>query len=150
MKLQAKIAMVLVGAVLPHMCAVVALAFYTTKHPGPLPRPILVLLFCLFILTIVGGGVLLSRVVRKRVKIETADEGKLRRARATKGMKVGLVVWGLILLNGVRLVAQHEVRWIYAIPGLGVDILLIVAFWISLKRLEKSETKGSETGQQHT
>lgn len=149
MKLRGKIALILVGITLPYMCAVVAFGIYVMKHPGPVPRSISVPLLCFFILTIVGGAIILSRAVRKQAKIETADEGKLRRARAMKGMKLGLVVWGLILLNGIRLIAQHEVPWIYAISGLTVDALLIAVFWISLKRLRKSEGTTAETGQQH-
>ena len=149
MKLQGKIALILVGITLPYMCAVVAFGFYITKHPGPVPRSISVPLFCFFLLTIIGGAMIVSRMARKRARIETAEEGKLRRARAVKGLKAGLVVWGLILLNGIRLVAQHEIPWAYAIPGLTVDVLLVVVFWTSLKRLKKFETK-AEADQQHT
>lgn len=139
MKLQAKIAVVLVGITLAYMCAAVAFSLYLVKHPGPVPRSISIPLLCFFILTIVGGAVILSRVVRKQARVETVEEGKLRRARAVKGLKAGLILWGLILLNGIRLVAQNEVPWVYAIPGLTVDVLLIAVFGVSLRKLRKFE-----------
>jgi hypothetical protein len=150
MKSRPKVALVLGGIVVPYMFAVVALAFYVAKHPGPVPRSISVSMLCFLILTIAVGAIGISRGSRKQAEFKTADESKLRRARAMKGMRLGLFVWGLIFLNGIRLVAEREVPWIYAIPGLTVDGLLFVVFWTSLKRLLKAEPKPAETGQQNT
>jgi hypothetical protein len=150
MKFERKIVLLLGCMVLPNMFGAAALFVYIHTHPGELvPRWVSVPMLCLFILTIVGGSIALTRTARKQAKIETPEESKLRRSRATKGLKAGLVLWGLILLNGIRLVVQHEVPWIYAVPGLTVDVLLIVVFWISLKRLRKFEATTAETGQQH-
>jgi len=98
------------------------------------------------ILTLVLPSFIIRRAARKQAAVETAEEGRIRRARAAIGIKVGLVLWGLIFLNGIRMVVEHEVRWLYAVPGLAVDILLIVVFWNSLRRLKKFEEAGSQQG----
>ena len=122
------------------LCAGGALFLYIHAHPGGLiPRWISVPVFCLFILTIVLTSVLVKRAARKQVAAEKAEEAVIRRKRAIKVMKGGLILWGLIFLNGIRLVVQREVPLLYAIPGLAIDLLLAVVFWTSLKRMRKFE-----------
>jgi uncharacterized membrane protein YbaN (DUF454 family) len=150
MRFQRKIVLIFGCIALLWMCIGLAFAFYVVKHPGLVPRSISVSLLALFVLTIVGGGIVVSRVVRKQVSVETVEEGRIRRARAMKGMKLGLVLWGLIFLNGIRLVAQREVPLSYAVPGLAIDVFLIVAFWTSLRRLKRFEATASDSRQQHT
>jgi uncharacterized membrane protein len=148
MKFQRRIVVVLACVVVPYMCAVIALVFYIQAHPGPMPRWIPVSMLCFFVATIVVGSVVIRRTARKLAKDETAEEAKRRRATATKGLKAGLVLYVLILLNGIRLVVQREVPLKYAIPGLVIDILLIAVFWTSLRRLNRFELNNQTARQQ--
>jgi type VI protein secretion system component VasK len=148
MKFQRRIGAVLAWVVLPYMYVVVALVFYAQVHPGPIPRWILISMLCFFVATIVVGSVVIRRTARKLAKDETADEAKRRRAAATRGLKAGLVLYVLILLNGIRLIVQRTVPWNYAIPGLTIDIFLITVFWISLRRLKQIELNNQSMRQQ--
>jgi hypothetical protein len=140
MRFERKIGLLMICTVLPYMCAVAALVLYIRAHPGgPVPRWISVPMLCLFILTIVGGGMFLSRAAKKQARSETPEEGRFRRARAIKGLKAGLLVWTLILLNDVRMLAQGTIPWTAGIAGLAIVTLLIAASWVSLKRLKKVE-----------
>jgi len=131
--------------IVPYACAVVGLMYYIHGHPGePVSRWISVPLLFLLVLTILGGGVFLSRAAKKQAKSETIEEGRLRRARAIKGLKVGLVVWSLILLNDLRMLAEGAVPWTVAIVGLAVVTSLIIAFWVSLRRLHKAEMAAAQ------
>jgi Na+/H+ antiporter NhaD/arsenite permease-like protein len=130
-------------------CAGGILFFYIHAHPGELiPRSISVPIFCLFILVMVLGSVLVRRAAQKRTATETAEQAHTRRIRAAIGLKLGLGLWGLFLLNGILLTVLHKLPWQYAAPGLVVDILIIAACWMSLKRLKKAEdaTAGPATG----
>lgn len=49
--------------------------------------------------------------------------------RTTRSLQIGLVLYVVILLNGLRLVLQRTVPLPYAIPGLIVDLFLIAVFW---------------------
>jgi hypothetical protein len=137
MKLQVKTILVLV--VVPYMCAVVFFVRYVIAHPGPVPRWISLSMLLFLMLTVGGGGIVISRVARRQKAVETPEQGNLRRARARKGLKAGLVLYFVILLNGIRLIVQREIPLNYAIPGLVVDLLLIAVFWTSLRRLKNSE-----------
>ena len=140
MRFERKIGLLLICTALPYMCAVAALIAYILAHPGePVPRWISVPMLCLFILTIVGGGMFLSRAAKKQARSETPEEGRARRARAIKGLKAGLLVWALILLNDVRMLAEGTIPWTVAIAGLAVAALLIAASWVSLRRLKRAE-----------
>jgi hypothetical protein len=148
MKFLRRIAVVLICIGLSYACAIVALVTYVQAHPGPVPRWILVSLLCFFVLIIVVGSIVIRRTARKLASSETPEAGKQRRAFATKGLKAGLVLYVLILLNGIRLVVQRTVPWNYAIPGLTIDIFLITVFWISLRRLKQFELNDQATRQQ--
>lgn len=122
------------------LCAGGTLFWYIHAHPGSLiPRSISVPLFCLFILTILLLTVLVRRAARKQAAAETADEAHSRRMRAIKGLKIGLIVWGLILLNGIRMLMQRTIPWTDAIPGLLIVLMIFVVTWSSLRRLQKAE-----------
>lgn len=54
--------------------------------------------------------------------------------RASRALKIGLVLYIVILLNGLRLVLQGTVPLRYAIPGLIVDVFLIAVSWWLLAR----------------
>jgi hypothetical protein len=97
-------------------------------------------MLCLLIATCALGGVVISRVARKHLAVETPEEGDRRRTRAIKALKTGLVIYGLILLNGIGLIVRHKIPWNYGVPGLIVDLLLIVLFWFSLSRLKMPST----------
>jgi len=146
MKFGRKIVLLMVCMVLPYILAVIALVFYVHAHPGPVPRSISLSMLFFFSLTIVVGGIFLSRSVRTQAKIETSDEGRARRARAVKGLKIGMLVWALILLNDVRLLAQHDIPWRFAIPGTTISVVLMAVFWASLRRLKKAEANVSASG----
>jgi hypothetical protein len=148
MKFQRRIGVVLAWIVLPYMCAVVALVFYVQAHPGPIPHWIPISMLCFLVAIIVGGSVVIRRTARKLAKGETAEEAKQPRAAATKWLKAGLVLYVLILLNGIRLIVQRQMPLNYAIPGLAIDMFLIAVFWISLRRLKRVEPSNRTTRQQ--
>jgi Na+/H+ antiporter NhaD/arsenite permease-like protein len=130
------------------LCAGGGLFLYIRAHPGALiPRWISVPILFLFILTIVIGSFLVRRAARKEARIETAEEGHLRRVRAIKGLKTGLIVWGVILLNDIRMLLQRTIPWKVAIPGSAIVLLMIAVTWVSLRRLQKAEAAGPETKQ---
>jgi peptidoglycan/LPS O-acetylase OafA/YrhL len=148
MKFQRRIGVVLAWIVLLYMCAIVALVFYLQAHPGSIPRWIPISMLCFFVATVVVGSVVIRRTARKLEKGETTEEAKQRRAVATKGLKAGLVLYILILLNGIALILQREIPLNYAIPGLAIDMFLIAVFWISLRRLKKVDVNDQATRQQ--
>lgn|ERR1700728_695832 len=130
------------------LCAGGGLFWYIRAHPGGLiPRWISIPILCLFILTIITMTLLVRRSARKQALIETEEEGHLRRMRAIKGLKVGLIVWSLILLNDIRMLLQRTIPWTVAIPGSAIVFLMVVVTWASLKRLKKVEAAYSETKQ---
>jgi len=93
---------------------------------------------------------LVRRAARKQALIETAEEGRLRRVRAIKGLKIGLIVWTLILLNDIWMLLQGTISWTVAIPGLAIVLLMVVVTWVSLKRLRKAESANPVTKQRQT
>jgi hypothetical protein len=130
------------------LCAGGGLFWYIRAHPGGLiPRWISIPMMFLFILTIVAMTLLMRRAGRKQALIETEEGGHLRRVRAIKGLKVGLIIWGVILLNDIRMLIQGTTPWKFAIPGCAIVLLMIVVTWVSLRRLQKSEAARSETKQ---
>jgi hypothetical protein len=139
MKFETKVMVLLFGiSFLYVLCAGGTLFLFIHVHPGELvPRWISVPLLCLFILTIVLMTFLVSRGSQKQAAIETPEEARDRRSRAIIGAKLGLGLWGLFLLNGLILTALHELPLPYAAPGLMVEVLIIGALWISLRRLRK-------------
>ena len=147
MKFERKIRVLLIGLVSPYLCAVLALVYYMQGHPGPLPHWIYTSMALFFLFILVVGSVIVTRVVSLRAAVETPEEGKQRRARTSKRLKAGLVLYVLILLNGIRLVAQNSLPWSYAIPGLAIDLFLIAIFWFSLRRLKRTEIPAAESGQ---
>jgi hypothetical protein len=130
------------GIGLPYMCAVLALVFYHAAHPGPIPRWIFVTMFFMFVLTIVGGSVAFYKIGSKEAAGKPLDKEGLRRERAAKWLKVGLVVWTVILLNDIRMLAQQSIPWRYAIPGVIVVLLMVAVFWTSLRRMQKNNGGG--------
>lgn len=143
MKLKKKVLIFLVGLTLPYMCAVALLVRYVLTHPGNLPMWIPLTMFAFLIITCVVGGLYLSRLVRTQVAVETAGERSERQTSAAKGLKIGLVLWSIIFVNGVLLLLEHTVPWQYAIPGLTLDLLFIVIFWTSLNRLKRSQIQSA-------
>jgi Na+/H+ antiporter NhaD/arsenite permease-like protein len=139
MELKKKIFIFLAGLTLASMCIVALLVVYVRTHPGNLPMWIPLAMFAFLITTCVLGGVYLLRSVRRQAAVETVAERSERQTSAAKGLKIGLVVWSLIFLNGIRLTLQHTVPWQYAVPGLAFDFLLIVLFWRSLSRLRRAQ-----------
>jgi len=130
------------------LCAGDSLVLYIRAHPGVLiPRWISVPIFCLFILTILLGSFLVRRAARKQAKIEGAEEAHLRRMRATKGLKTGLMVWGVILLNDFRMLIQGTALRKFAIPGFAIVLLMVVVPWVSLKPVQKAEAVDPENKQ---
>ena len=141
MKLKQRVLIVLAGVTLPYMCAVMLLVLYLQRHPGQVPMWVPLTMLVFLVGTCVLGGIYLSRSVRRQTALETPFERTRRQSETAKGLKVGLVVWGLIFLNGIRLLLQGEVPWKYAIPGLTIDLFLIVVFWISLNRVKKAQNQ---------
>jgi len=138
--------LLLLGCVLPYMCAVLRLVFYHRAHPGALPRWIPLLMMVFLVLTILAGGALLSRAARRHSVDESTEESKLRKSSGKRVLQTGLVLYVLILLNGIRLVVEHSVPWAYAIPGLAMDIFLIAVFGWLLRRLKKTEAGDAAVG----
>ena len=94
-------------------------------------------MFALFIAVCALVALAISRAAREQVAVETIIEADSRRSYASKGLKAGLILYALILLNGIRLVLQGDVSWWYAIPGLAIDVFLISVTWVSLRRLKQ-------------
>lgn len=129
-------------------CAAGGVFWYIRAHPGGLiPLWMSIPMFCLFILTIVTMTFLVKRAARRQALIETEEQGHLRRVRAIKGLKTGLIVWGVILLNDIRMLLQRTIPWTVAIPGSAIVLLMIVVTWVSLRRVQKAEAAGPETKQ---
>ena len=147
MKFERKIGLILALTALPCIYALLVLLPYVLAHPGGrVPRSISVSLLCLFLLTIVGVSILLSRAAKKEAVSETSEARELRQARAARGLKIGLIVWILILLNDFRMLMLGTVPWIAAIVAMVVITFLIVVSWTSLKRLKNVETSPSDSG----
>ena len=133
------------------LCAGGVLFLYIHAHPGvPVPRSISVPILCFLLLTICGGAFVTNRMARRQTRTETAEQAQVRRIRAIKGLKAGLVVWGVILLNDVRMLAEGSIPWKYAVPGLIVVVLMVAACWNSLVRLKRIEAAGYHSDQNHT
>ena len=149
MKFDKKVFLILLCPALAYaLCAGGVLFLYIHAHPGALiPRWLSLPIFCLFILTMLVPSFFVRRAARKQVKIEGAEEAHLRRVRAIKGLKTGLIVWGVILLNDIRMLLQRSIPWTVAIPGSAIVLLMIVVTWVSLRRLQKAEAATPETKQ---
>jgi hypothetical protein len=121
-------------------CAGGGLFWYVRTHPnGLVPRWISVPMLCGLILTLVLETIVLKRVARRASTIGTGEKRHLRRLRAIKGLKVGLVLWSAILLNDVRMLLQGTIPWTYAIPGMIFVIFITAVTWTSLRRLQRAE-----------
>lgn len=144
MKLKKKVLIFLVALTLPYMCAVALLVRYLRTHPGNLPMWIPLAMLGFLITSCVVGGVYLSRLVRRNVATESLDERSQRQATAAKGLTIGIIVFCLIFLNGIRLVVQHTVPWQYAVPGLTLVPSFVFICWILLNRLRRSQTQNTD------
>jgi hypothetical protein len=149
MKFEKKVILILLCTSLIYvLCAGGSLVLYIRAHPGaPMPRWISAPIFCLFILTILLGSFLVRRAARKQAKIEGAAQAHLRRMRATKGLKTGLIVWGVILLNDFRMLIQGTAPRKFAIPGFAIVLLMVVVTWVSLKPVQKADALDPENKQ---
>jgi hypothetical protein len=149
MKFEKKVFLILFCPALAYVwCAGGLLFLYIHAHPGALiPRWISIPIFCLFILTILLPSFFVRRAARKQAKIEAPEEAHLRRVRAIKGLKIGLIVWGVILLNDIRMLLERSIPWTVAIPGSAIVLLMTVVTWVSLRRLQKAEATTPETNQ---
>lgn len=133
------------------LCAGGVLFLYIHAHPGaPVPRSVSVPILCLLLLTIGGGAFVANRMARRQAISETAEQGHLRQTRAIKGLKAGLVVWCLILLNDIRMLAAGSIPWKYAAPGLIVVVLMVAVCWRSLVRLKRTEAARYHSDENHT
>jgi len=152
MKQQIKAALVLVAIPFAYVvCAGGTLFWYVHTHPGDfVSRWISVPMLCGLIVTLGLETIVLKRVAKKRAITETPEEGHLRRARAIKGLKMGLILWAAILLNDIRMLLQGTVLWTYAIPGLIVVTLMTAVSWTSLRRLQRIEAANSESKQKQS
>jgi hypothetical protein len=150
MKYEAKTVLLLLGISFLYVFGAGGTLFlYIHAHPGGLvPRWISVPVFCLFILTIALMSFLIRRAARKQASVETVEDAHRRRVRAIKALKTGLIVWGLILLNDIRMLLQGTVPWTLAIPGLIIVLLMATITWTSLRRLQKTE--GANAGINHS
>src|SRR5271165_5440451 len=119
MRQQTKAALVLFAIPIAYVLSAGGTMFwYVHTHPrGFVPRWISVPMLCGLIVALGLETILLKRVAKKRTMAETPEESHLRRARAIKGLKMGLVLWIAILLNDIRMLLQGTVPWTYAIPG---------------------------------
>lgn len=149
MKFDKKVILILLGTSFIYvLCAGGGLLFYIHAHPGGLvPRRISVPILCLFIFTIALQAFLLKRAARKKAEVETAGEAHLRRVRAIKGLKTGLIVWAVILLNDVRMLLQRDTPWRVSVPAFAIVLSITVVMWVSLRRLQKAEAANSGTKQ---
>jgi len=152
MKFEKKVILILLCPALAYtLCAGGVLFFYMRAHPGALiPRSISVPILFLFVLTILLPSFFLRRAARKQAKIEGAEEAHLRRVRAIKGLKIGLIVWGVILLNDIRMLLERSIPWTVAIAGSAIVLVMVVATWVSLRRLQKAEGAGPGTERRQT
>jgi len=100
-------------------------------------------MFAFLTATWVVGGVYFSRFVRRQVAVETVTERSERQTSAAQGLKIGLVLWSVIFMNGVLLTLEHTVAWQYAVPALTLDFLFIVTFWTLLNRIKRSRIQNS-------
>jgi hypothetical protein len=152
MKAERKIGIVLFSISFAYvLCAGGVLFLYINTHPGAsVPRSISVPILCLLILTIAGGAFAANRLARKNAKAETLEEGHLRRLRAIKGSKVGLIVLGLILLNDFRMLLQGTIQVGLAIPGLVIILLITAVTWTSLRRLQRIEAANQDPNQKRS
>lgn len=139
MKLKKRILVVVVSLMLAPVLVFAVLGIYMRAHPGPLPAWVVFAAVSFLIAITVAVFVNFLSAVRKDVAIETTAERSQRQAIAAKGFKAAIVLFSLIFLNGIRLVIQHAVPWQYAIVRLTVNASAVVAFWISLRRLKKSQ-----------
>ncbi len=149
MKFEKKVFLILFCPALAYvLCAGGVLFLYVHSHPGAaIPRWISVPLFCLFIVAILLPSFFVRRAARRQALIEGAEEAHVRRVRAIKGLKVGLIVWGVILLNDIRMLLERSIPWTIAIVGSAIILLMIIATWVSLRRVQKAEAAGLETKQ---
>jgi len=147
MQLKRAIISLTVFIMLLGVCNAGFLIYYVHEHPGPVPPRIILSMVCFLTVGAAAGIVVTSRRLRRQARTETPEEGKSRRAFAAKGLKAGLVVWTLILLNDVRMLLQHNVPWTYAIPGTTIVTLVVILSWVSLRRLRKAEMKGPQSGE---
>jgi len=143
MKLKKKVLIFLAGLILANMCAGALLLLYLRTHPGNLPMWIPLAMFAFLTATCVVGGVYLSRFLRGQVAVETVTERSERQTSAAQGLKIGLVLWSVIFMNGVLLTLEHTVPWQHAVPGLTLDFLFIVTFWTLLNRIKRSRIQNS-------
>jgi Na+/melibiose symporter-like transporter len=149
MKSKHRIASIFVGMVLLTMCGAFALAFYFFTHQGELvPRWVSLSFLCFIVLVYAVGFTMIRRDARKLAGEETPEEGERRRARAIKGLKIGLVIYLFGLLNGIRLVIQREIPWRLSIAGFTISIFLIATMWASLRRLRRSQQDKQSATQQ--
>jgi hypothetical protein len=143
-KFERKLILALVWIILPYTCAAVAFVFYVLKHPGPVPQWTIFSLVLFFVLTLVIGSIVLKRVSRREIALETSEESKVRCKRASRGLKAGLIVYSFILLNDIRMALEGEAHWSYAIVGISINILIVIAIWKAFKRSQSTENSSKQ------
>jgi len=118
----------------PYFAFVLYLAVRGPAGVGRLPHWIWGVAFCYF----VAGILAIGYWGRARRADETVQNPDTKAASSSCGssraLKIGLILYVLILLNGLRLVVQGSVPLRYAIPGLIVDVFLLAVFWWLLVR----------------
>ena len=143
MKLKKKVLIFLAGLILANMCAVALLLLYLRTHPGNLPMWIPLAMFAFLTATCVVGGVCLSRFLRGVSRGGNCYRAKRAADQRRAGLKIGLVLWSVIFMNGVLLTLEHTVLWQYAVPALAPDFLFIVTFWTLLNRIKRSRIQNA-------
>lgn len=115
----------------PYFVFVLYLAVHGSVGASRLPHWIWSAMFSYFVASLVAVGYLGRRGAAKP---RGDTEAKARGVNATRGLKIGIALYVVILLNGLGLIVQRTVPLRYALPGLLIDVLLIAVFWWLLAR----------------
>jgi hypothetical protein len=85
------------------------------------------------------GVIYLAARARRIAATETLEQKRGRQRAAAKGLKLGVILFSLFFLNGIRMAFQNEIPWKFAALGLAINAFLVVTCWTSLRRLKKSQ-----------
>lgn len=115
----------------PYFVFVLYLVARGTQYTASMPRWVWGTALCYFVAGVIGAGVLL---VRK----QGAQAGAMKHTpnkSSTRTLKGALVLYVLIFLNAIVLVIRRRIPLSFAVPGITVDLLLIVLFlWLLARR----------------
>jgi hypothetical protein len=128
-----KIFTLTLGFFLPYFVFVSYLALRGTEGIGRLPHWTWALAFFYFAASLVAIGYW-GRDRKPNRTVADLRTNALSTSDPSRALKVGLVLYIVILLNGLRVILQRSVPLRYAVPGLIVDAFLIGVFWWLLAR----------------